>query len=162
MHKTSAVLLSFALLAGCAARQRFDPNSVIEVRSAALGGDYEQGGQPLDSGDMIDQLGERPASRAKIERARALSMVATVAASLGGAAIGWPAGVALVGRDDPPWVLAGVGAGALILSIPFTIWAWSEVSRAVEAHNESLAASSEDDPEPEPGAARIGAPASGG
>ncbi len=71
-------------LTAFAAQQRFNPTSSIDVRSGALSSSFEQRGQKLNRGDMVNKLGEQPASASDISRAKTLSVIATIAAATGG------------------------------------------------------------------------------
>ncbi|MGC4068481.1 MAG: hypothetical protein QM784_28305 [Polyangiaceae bacterium] len=131
-------ILFVVLSSACTSPQKFDPASPIDVRSGGLGDRFEQRGVELDSEDMVDKLGERPASADDISRAKTYRVIAVIAAATGGALIGWPIGGAIGGDDKPPWVLAGVGAGFIAVSIPFSMLSSSAVSGAVESHNKSF------------------------
>src|SRR5690606_38094657 len=110
---------------------------------------YRQGGEPLDPEDMTNRLSEQPAAAAHVSRAKTLGTMGIILAAAGGALVGWPAGEALAGGDDPPWGLAAAGGGAVLVSIPFVLWSASSLSSAVEAHNAALGS-----PEPPPEALR--------
>ncbi|HMA94153.1 MAG TPA: hypothetical protein VKP30_15790 [Polyangiaceae bacterium] len=130
--------LAFLLLSGCAGQQKFDANSAITVRSGGFGNTYEQAGRPLDRGDMLDKLSEWEPTKADADSAKTLGTVATVIGAVGGALVGWPIGAAIAGSREPPWVLAGIGAGVIAVSIPFSIAAGNRVESAVESHNRLL------------------------
>jgi hypothetical protein len=125
-------------LSGCGSSNKFDVASPITVRSGTLADSYEQRGAPLDQSDMVEKLGERPATKADIDAARTYATIGMIFGAVGGALIGWPIGAAAAGERKPPWVLAGVGAGVVAVSIPFSIGASGRVSDAVKAHNNSL------------------------
>lgn len=139
---SGALSLAVMLLAGCAGQQKFDASSRIVVRSGGLANTYEQAGKPLDRGDMLDKLSERQPSQADADSAKTLGTVAAVIGAVGGALVGWPIGAAVAGSKEPPWVLAGIGAGVIVVAIPFSIAAGNRVERAVENHNRSLGAAS--------------------
>lgn len=50
--------------------------------------------------------------------------------------IGWPIGTA-IGGGDPNWLLAGIGAGILIVAIPVSKAATTNALKAVEIYNSS-------------------------
>lgn len=56
----------------------------------------------------------------------------------GGALIGWPLGTAL-GGGDPNWVLAGIGAGFVLISIPFSVAYTKHATKAVSIYNNGIA-----------------------
>jgi hypothetical protein len=131
-------ILPLLLVTACGAGGKFDASSPITVRSAGLGSSYEQRGVSLDQGDMLDKLSERPATRDDVQKARTLQTVAVILGATGGALIGWPIGSAIGGDPDPAWILAGIGAGVVVVSIPFSISSSSSVAKAVKAHNDSF------------------------
>ena len=89
---------------------------------------------------MADQLNKKPESSSHMTRGQVLGVVSTIVAGAGGAMIGWPIGQAAGGERRPLWALAGVGAGAIALSIPLSIWAVVSKDSAVEAHNRASGA----------------------
>ena len=55
----------------------------------------------------------------------------------GGALIGYPIGTA-IGGGDPEWVLAGIGAGLVAVSIPFISGYNKRAGNAVNLYNEAV------------------------
>lgn len=51
--------------------------------------------------------------------AKANHAVGSVFGAAGGFLVGWPLGTA-IGGGDPNWALAGIGAGLIVVSIPFS------------------------------------------
>jgi hypothetical protein len=121
---------------GCAAtpkRVRMDADRPIETDHG-----YRQGGQLLESSDMLDKLAKERDSAPHVQRARALTTVAVILAAAGGALVGWPLGQKIGGNQSPTWELAYAGAGAIVVAIPLEICALSSVNSAVQAHNSVL------------------------
>ena len=58
----------------------------------------------------------------------------TIFGFAGGFLIGWPIGTAVTG-GDPEWVLVGVGAGLILVSIPFSISYNKHAKSAVIRYN---------------------------
>ncbi len=114
-------------------------SSPITVGSTGVGSSYEQRGVSLDQSDMLDKLSERPATQNDVQKAKTLQTVAVILGATGGALIGWPIGSAIGGNPHPTWILAGIGAGVIVVSIPFSMGASSSVSDAVKAHNDTFA-----------------------
>jgi hypothetical protein len=130
-----------ALLAvvGCAGPPKMNPAAPIALDGGLLFRRYMQNGEAIDREDMKARLAENPASAESLESARTKEVVGIVLGAAGGALIGWPVGSAAVGDPNPPWVLAGVGAGLVAVAIPFGLMAESSLSDAAESHNASLA-----------------------
>jgi hypothetical protein len=55
--------------------------------------------------------------------------------------VGWPIGTAIAG-GEPNWALAGIGAGLIVVSIPFSQKFNKQVKSAVETYNGGLKTSS--------------------
>jgi len=55
----------------------------------------------------------------------------------GGALIGYPIGTA-IGGGEPEWLLAGIGAGLIVVSIPFISGYNKRARNAVSLYNESV------------------------
>jgi hypothetical protein len=133
------LILPLLLVTACATnKQSFNVSAPIVVRDNGLSNIYEQEGQPLNYEDMTRKLEERPATQSDIETAKTLATVGMVLGAVGGALVGWPIGAAAAGNPNPPWVLAGFGAGVIAVAIPFSIGSANYVNDAVNKHNESL------------------------
>ena len=65
----------------------------------------------------------------------------TVLGSAGGFLVGWPAGTSLAG-GDPNWTLAAIGAGLIVISIPFTLAYTKHAKNSVRIYNSGLSRSS--------------------
>ena len=120
---------------GCASLPKMSSLSPIEIDTAPFGARYKQDGQGIDPADMLARLKEEPTAAPYVERSQNLRIVSLIFAAAGGALIGWPLGQSIGGDKKPTWALAGAGAGAIGLSIPFTIGAVWNMDRAVESHN---------------------------
>lgn len=55
----------------------------------------------------------------------------------GGALIGWPLGTAL-GGGEPNWILAGVGAGLIVATIPIISGYNKKTANAIKLYNDGL------------------------
>ncbi len=55
----------------------------------------------------------------------------------GGALIGWPLGTA-IGGGEPNWILAGVGAGLVVATIPIISGYNKKTAKAVQLYNDGL------------------------
>jgi hypothetical protein len=136
--KFCALAFASLLLSSCVSQRKFDASAPIGTRSSGLGSKYVQQGEPLDEGDMLDKLAERPATREDAKSAQSLGVFATITAGAGGGLIGWPIGAAIAGSKDPKWILAAIGAALVVVSIPMGVGAASYTKHAVDKHNRSL------------------------
>lgn len=114
-----------------------DARAPVAKERGGFGYRYTQGGEALDVSDMVTKLEQEPKAAEKLAGYDGMSTAAVVAGSAGGALIGWPIGTAMVG-GDPMWILAAIGAGLVLLSIPPALSAAGKLSDAVDAHNAGL------------------------
>ncbi|MEO7033359.1 MAG: hypothetical protein ABI548_05815 [Polyangiaceae bacterium] len=118
---------------GCATGAQLapmNPSAPIETEHG-----YRQEGRLIDPKSMLETLESEPRAEAAVSRARTLETIALIFGAVGGGLVGWPLGQAIGGEAHPKWALAGVGAGAIVVAIPFTIGAGSSMTSAVKAHN---------------------------
>ncbi len=120
---------------GCASLPKMSSLSPIEIDTLPFRARYKQDGQGIDVADMVAQLKEEPDAALYAARSQDMRIVSLIFAAVGGALIGWPLGQSIGGDKKPTWVLAGAGAGAIGLAIPFTIGSLWNIDRAVESHN---------------------------
>ena len=121
---------------GCAAAPKMATSLPISVDTSLGGPRYTQDGHAIDVGDMGNQLEKEPLAKPSVSTSRALRVVAVLLSAAGGAMVGWPLGQKIGGESRPLWALAGVGAGTIALSIPFTIGSVASMDSAVAAHNQ--------------------------
>ncbi len=76
-----------------------------------------------------------------IKAAQATYVLTTIVSGVGGFMVGWPLGTAVAG-GEPNWVLAGIGAGLIVVSIPISQKYNKRAKSAVYIYNGGLAASS--------------------
>ncbi|WP_114752561.1 hypothetical protein [Pleomorphovibrio marinus] len=94
-------------------------------------------GQRLQPRNMLEIMKDHPKAYEEMRAAKSNYDVAQVLGGIGGFMIGWPVGTAIAG-GDPNWLLAGIGAGVIIGSIPM-LTAYSKRSRAaVDMYNEGI------------------------
>ena len=68
---------------------------------------------------MSDMMKDNPEAYQYISKAKSTAGFANVLGFAGGFMIGWPIETAL-GGGKPNWILAGVGCGFLIITIPIS------------------------------------------
>ena len=73
----------------------------------------------------------------KVQLAHSNNTLAAILSTPGGFLIGYPLGVAIAG-GEPNWVMAGIGAGLIIIAIPISISAKKQASNGVSIYNNSL------------------------
>lgn len=108
-----------------------------------LGTLYQLNGKNLTPKQLlaITQTNQQALEEMKI--AKSNYDVGSVFSFVGGFLIGWPIGTA-IGGGDANWVLAGIGAGVVLIAIPFSTAYTKHATNAVRIYNKSLQYSSRD------------------
>ncbi|MEL6589854.1 MAG: hypothetical protein AAFQ68_07240 [Bacteroidota bacterium] len=109
----------------------------IEIQKSIWGLRFSQNGDLLNINQLVDAVETHPEAFILAKKAKSKNTVATIIGGIGGACIGIPAGAA-VGGGEAPWALAGVGAGLILVSIPFSMKANKQFESSVNAYNQSL------------------------
>ncbi len=107
---------------------------MVEKRMGTV---FIQNGKMLKVRQLMEITKSNPDAYAKMKVANTNNGAATAFAIGGGFLIGWPLGTALAG-GDPNWVLVGVGAGLIAISIPFSIGFSKNAKEAVSIYNRGL------------------------
>jgi hypothetical protein len=134
MKKTAVTffLILFCLIA--AGQSQSD--SVIVIRKA-LGTVFQQNGKYLTPRQLVDITAVNPDALAEMKKAKANYSAGMVFSYIGGFMIGWPIGTALAG-GEPEWAMAGIGAGFIVVSIPFSTAYSRHARNGAEIYNRSL------------------------
>ena len=115
---------------------------IIKIEKKCLGTRYTYQGKPLIKlADFFPIIENSPEAVSQVQKARTNRGIASGFSFAGGFFIGWPAGQALVGAEDPNWVLAGVGGGLVVVGIVFGVKSDKQLKKGVNIYNESIALS---------------------
>ncbi|MCR9182181.1 MAG: hypothetical protein NXH73_04580 [Flavobacteriaceae bacterium] len=76
-----------------------------------------------------------PLALEEIKKARTNGVFSMVFGGLGGAFVGYPIGRE-IGGGDPEWIMAGIGAGLIAISIPFESAKFKRTKNAAALYNE--------------------------
>ncbi len=109
----------------------------IEMQKVSGGYKYTQNGNQLKMRDLVKTMESNQQAFEMIKKAQTNQSLASVIGLVGGGLVGWPIGTA-IGGGDANWVLAGVGAGLIGVSIPLSSSANKKTKEAVETYNASL------------------------
>jgi len=93
--------------------------------------------QVLKTNQLMDLMQTNAEAYSYMQKAKTNSNVSTVLGIAGGFLIGWPIGTT-IGGGEPNWVLAGVGAGLIVLSIPLIKGYNKNAIKAAQSFNSSL------------------------
>lgn len=128
-------LILFAALFILNASQAFAQQETgrIEVKEN-FGTTFSQDGKKLTPKQLLDITMVNEDAYEKMKMAKINNDWGTVFGFAGGFLVGWPLGTAIAG-GGPNWALAGVGAGLLVVSIPFSSAFKKHAKNAVDIYN---------------------------
>ena len=91
----------------------------ISIKKIFGGYKFYQGDKKLSMAVLVNTMQANEQAFKEIKSAQSAYALATILGGAGGALVGWPVGAAIAG-GKANWVLAGMGAGLIIASIPIT------------------------------------------
>lgn len=153
MKKLITALCLFLFATGLNAQDQTD-----SIRSKKSLGTYIyfQNDKALRNKQLLEVMNNNQEAYELMKSAKNNSTWAGIFGALGGGLIGWPLGWAIAGGDDPPWYLAGIGAGLIIVGIPFNSKYNRLSKQAVDIYNNSIEARGKTPPELELGMTQNG------
>jgi hypothetical protein len=128
---TSLALL-FALTSISYAQSSYDS---ITIKKIFGGYKFSQNNQPLTLKQLGETMKSNPEASKLFQQAKPNATAATLFGIAGGALVGWPLGTA-IGGGKPSWELAGIGAGLIAISIPFSAGFNKNAKAAVAKFNQ--------------------------
>jgi len=128
-------LLTFTLTFGQTSTDSIAINKVFGAYK------FYQGEKRLNMNQLVRTMKPNELAYKKIKSAQSYNTLATISGMSGGLMLGWPLGIAF-GGGNPDWILAGVGALLVIVSIPISQQSVFETKLAVETYNSGLKTSS--------------------
>lgn len=135
------IFFSFLLALCMASSFAQTSDKTISFKNDFFGMKFYQSNQKLGMAEVASIMQTNADAFAHIRSARSNNTWSSVFGAIGGAMLGYPLGTA-IGGGDPNWTIAGVGAGLIVVSIPFAVKAKNEAVKAVHAYNEGLAKTS--------------------
>ena len=130
LKKTLLGVLLFSTVFSATSQNTAD---TIEVRKA-FGTVFRYKGKNLTPRQLLDMTAPMPEARKEMEIAKTNHAAGTVFGFIGGFLVGWPLGTAIAG-GDPNWALAGIGAGLIVISIPFSSAYTKHAKNAANLYN---------------------------
>lgn len=112
-------------------------SQTIESKKVFGGYQFSQAGKTLTETELSSVLESNQQSKDLRKKARANQTFAMIVSGIGGGLVGYPLGTA-IGGGEPNWVVAGVGAGLIVVAIPISISAHKKTKQAVEVYNTSI------------------------
>jgi len=140
MNKSILILIClFLILSNSVHAQKQEPIK-IEKRWGTV---FTQNGKILKPRHLLEITSSNPEAYTLIKKAKSNYDAGMVFGAIGGFMVGFPCGTALAG-GDPEWALAGIGAGLIAVSIPFTTAYIKHTKNAVSIYNDGLTPVKED------------------
>lgn len=122
------------LLASCTLGYSQSNTDTIRMQKVFGGYKFYQGNQRLSVKQMVKTMETNEEALSLMKSAQSNYITANIMGFAGGFMIGWPIGAAL-GGGDPNWLMAGIGAGIIAASIPFSIKFNKKTKKAIATYN---------------------------
>jgi len=91
----------------------------ISIKKIFGGYKFYQGEKKLSMSELVNIMQPNVEAFKEIKSAQSAFTLATIIGGVGGALVGWPIGTA-IGGGKANWVMAGIGAGLIVASIPIS------------------------------------------
>lgn len=133
--KAVSIVTIFLILSGfCWGQGSADS---IRIKKILGGYKFYIGTSKLNMEELKIVLESNAQAYQQLKSAQSANTVASIIGGIGGALVGIPIGTAIAGKDAN-WALAGVGAGLIGVSIPFSVKANKLAKKAVNTYNSGL------------------------
>ena len=134
MKKFTLILLGFFFLnTNYISGQSQSDNIQIKKNFGTV---FIQNGKKLSPKKLLDITKSNSEAYKEMKVAKSNFDTGTIFGVSGGILVGFPVGTAL-GGGEPNWILAGIGAGLIVISIPFTASYTKHAKKAVGIYNNS-------------------------
>lgn len=132
--KKTLFLLIIVISAFMAKAQNVSDTIQIEKRHGTV---FIQNSTPLSPAKLTQLARPYPMAHSEMKKAQANLFAGTFFSYLGGFMIGYPIGTA-IGGGEPVWAMAAVGAGCIVIAIPFSSGYTRHAKNAVQIINGEL------------------------
>jgi len=102
---------------------------------------FYQNDKRLNMSQVVKAMQPNEQAYKEIKAAQSTYTLSVVLGGAGGFLVGWPLGTAL-GGGDPEWIMVGIGAGLIVVSIPVTQKFNKQAKSAVHTYNAGVKTSS--------------------
>jgi len=113
----------------------------ISIKKVFGGYQFYQGKQRLNMNQLVNLMKPNEQAYKQIKSAESTYTMAMILSYAGGFMVGWPLGTA-IGGGEPNWVMAGIGAGLIVVTIPISQSFNKKAKQAVETYNSGIQTSS--------------------
>lgn len=138
--KIIALLITIALSTVCNGQE-------IEMKKVFGSYKFALEGEKISMRKIVDLMEPNYKAAALMKKAHKNRLLGGIIGGAGSALVGWNLGIAASKNGNPNWVMAGLGAGLIVVSIPIHTNANKNAKKAVEMYNSSLDASASFNPE---------------
>jgi len=112
-------------------------SDLITIDNSGLGYRFYQNNQMLGLKQLQQAVISNRQAFEKVNAARNYKVMASIIGAPGGFLIGWQFGATIAG-GEPNWLMAGIGAGLILVSIPISSAAKKQAIEGMEIYNSSL------------------------
>jgi len=130
------------LFVSCQLLAQISPDR-IEITRTSGGLRYSKNGETLKIGHLVKVMKNDQQAYRLIKKASSNNSFSTVVGCVGGVMIGGPLAFFIAGKD-PRWVVAGIGAGLGLISIPIHNIYEKQTKLAVDTYNTNLTSTNRD------------------
>ena len=107
----------------------------LSLNTGFFGWQFRHNGKKISLAEASDLVSVNDQAAGYLRSARSNYTMSQIVGTIGGFMVGYPIGTSM-GGGKPNWALAGVGAGLIAVSVPFSIAANKNARNAVAAYNE--------------------------
>ncbi len=112
-------------------------NDSITIKKVFGGYQFYQGEQRLNMNKLVNTMKPNEEAYKQIKSAQSTYTMATIFSCAGGCMVGWPLGTAM-GGGEPNWIMAGIGAGLIVVTITISQSFNKKAKQAVDTFNGGL------------------------
>ncbi|MCK5775161.1 MAG: hypothetical protein KAH25_03240 [Bacteroidales bacterium] len=109
----------------------------ITMKKVFGGYHFYQGEEKIDMNQLVNTIKPNEQAYEQIKSAQSERVFALLLSGTGGFMIGWQLGKS-IGGGEPNWLLAGVGVGLFVVSIPISKSSNKKIKQAVDLYNHEL------------------------
>ncbi len=117
------------------------PTDSITVTKVFGGYQFYQADKRLSMSQLDKSMEPNERAYKEMKTAQSSYTLSSILGGAGGFMVGWPLGTAVAG-GEPNWVLAGIGAGLILVAIPISRKFNRQAKSAIDTYNGGLKASS--------------------
>jgi hypothetical protein len=132
---SSSIVAIFFLLNSLPCLAQYQSDSITVKKG--LGTTFLQNDRRLKPKELLVITKANPAAFKEMKIAKSNYDASSVFGFVGGFLVGWPIGTAL-GGGEPNWTMAGIGAGLIVVSIPFSSAYSKRAKNAIGIYNGGL------------------------